>query len=167
MKWRSATGASAMTGSVTTLAKLNTHNREFWDQRRANINALLAKPHLVAIVEKREAEKARFVHLAMTEAVRIERIRNQKPFESELENAAEEFGSLQVIEAQRRRARRPRGKVTDDGKTLNQVIEILVSNPEYLYLSAPELWAHLFAELDLLLLDPREIPHQKSSKKSA
>ena len=133
-----------MTGSIITLAVLNTRNREYWNQRQANINALLAKPHLVAIVAKREAKKPRFVHLATTEAVRLERLRNQEPFESELDNTAEEFESLPVVEAQRRRAKRPRGKITDDGKTLNQVIEILVSKPEYLDLSAPELWPHFF-----------------------
>ena len=156
-----------MTGSITTLAELNTRNREFWNQRRANINAILSKPHLVAIVAKREAKKRSFVLLAPTEAVGLDRIRDQEPFESELENAAEEFASLPVVEAQRRRAKRPRGKITDDGKTLNQVIEILVFKPEYLDLSAPELWPHLFAELNRLLLDPREIPNKKNSKKSA
>jgi hypothetical protein len=111
-----------MTGSITTLAGLNTRNREFWNQRQTNINALLAKPYLVAIVARRGAKNASFVHLATTEADRLKWFRNQEPFESELENTAEEFASLPIVEAQRRRAKRPRGKITDDGKTLNQVI---------------------------------------------
>jgi hypothetical protein len=148
---------STSDGPMTTRVDINEIHRNFWQQRQTKIDALLANPRLTAIVTKREVEKARFVHLATSEAVRIERIRNQKPFESELESTAEEYASLPYIEAQRRRASRPRGKVTDDGKTLNQVIELMVSKPEYQFLSTPELWPHLFDILNQLLLDPEEI----------
>lgn len=156
------------TPMTTASVNINELHREFWQQRLADINELLVKPHLVAIVAKREAEKARFVKLAMTEAVRIERIRNQKSFESELMNVAEEYGSLALVEAQRRRARRPRGKVTVDGRTLNQIVEMLVSKSEHRTLTAPELWPHFFAELDKLDLDPKEIKaaNQKKSEYS-
>jgi hypothetical protein len=142
---------------MTQFVDINELHRSFWAERRTDIEALLAKPHLVAIVATREAEKARFVKLAISEADRIERIRNQKSFECELENVAEELASLPVIKAQQRRAKKPRGRVTDDGKTLPQIVETLLAKPESRVLSAPELWSHLYAELDQLDLDPREI----------
>ena len=152
---------------MTTPVDLNEVHREFWKPRHAKIDELMKKRHLVATVARREAEKARFVKLATSEAVRVERIRNQKPFECELENAAEEFASLPLVEAQRRRAKKPRGKVGPDEETLNQVIEALVSRPEHRSSSAPELWSHLFAELDRLLLDPEEAIHPTDPRKSA
>ena len=96
---------------MTTRVDINEIHRNFWRQRQAKIDALyLAKPYLGPIVAKREFDKARFVHLATSEAIRIERIRNQRPFEVEWESAAEDVASLPYINAQRRRARRPRVK---------------------------------------------------------
>ena len=153
---------------MTTRVDINEIHRNFWQQRQTKIDALyLAKPYLGPIVAKREFDKARFAHLATSEAIRIERIRNQKPFEVEWESAAEDVASLPYINAQRRRARRPRGKVTDDGETLNQVIEALVSKPEYRFLSTPELWPHFSSELDRLGLDPTETVHPSNQRKSA
>ena len=142
---------------MTPQININELHRGFWEQRQTRINALLKKPHLVALVARREAEKTYFVKLAMSDPVRIERIRNQKSFEAELESAAEEFASLPLVKSQRSRAKKPRGKVTDEGKTLNQVIETLVYRPEYRFSSAPDLWPHLFAELDQLGLFPIEL----------
>jgi hypothetical protein len=151
---------------MTALVDINEIHRRFWEKRLANINALCIEPYLLKIVAKREAEKARSVHLAMNEATRIERIRNQKPFESELEIVADEFASLPIVEAQRQRAKKPRGKVTHEGITLDQVIEMLVCKPEYRNFSAPELWPHLFSELEDLELDPTDI-NSTDPKKSA
>lgn len=151
---------------MTPQININELHREFWERREISITALLKKPRLVAIVARREADKARFVKLATSDAVRIERIRNLRSFECELENAAEEVASLPLVEAQRTRSRRPRGKVTEEGKTLNEVIEALVRRPEHLFLSAPELWPPLCAELDRVELRPREL-NSGNLKKSA
>jgi hypothetical protein len=61
------------------------------------------------------------------------------------------------MRAQRLRAKKPRGKVTDDGRTLDEVIEILASKLEYRKLSTPELWPHFHAELTQHGLDPEEL----------
>jgi hypothetical protein len=66
---------------------------------------------------------------------------------------------LKHKEAQRRRAQRPRGKVTDDGRNLKQIVEALVLGPEHREETARELWPHFSAELDQLGLDPRETSH--------
>jgi hypothetical protein len=152
---------------MTVSVDINKLHREFWQQRFIRTQELLSKPHLVAIVAKREAEKSRFVKLATSEVIRVERIRNQKSFESELEGVAEEYGDLPVIKAQRRRARKPRGKITDTEETLNQVIEKLVTSREHLHSPAHEIWPHLYARLDELQLNPREVRHPTDSKKRA
>jgi len=142
---------------MTPTVDINEIHRKFWTKRKTEIGKLLVKPHLVAIASRREIKKAHFVHLARSEADRIERIRNQQPFECELESAADEFASLPVIKAQRRRAKKPRGKVTEDGRTLDQVIEQLVSKTGSRDYSAPELWSPFYAELDQLELDPKDM----------
>jgi hypothetical protein len=58
--------------------------------------------------------------------------------------------------AQQKRARKPRGRVGDDGATIQQIVEALVRRPEYREQTACELWSHLFAKLDDLGLDPQE-----------
>ncbi len=45
--------------------------------------------------------------------------------------------------SQSERAKRPRGKITDDGKTLGQVIRELALKPEYRRDTARDLWPHL------------------------
>lgn len=69
--------------------------------------------------------------------------------------------------AQKARAQKPRGKVTDDGKTVTQMIRALTLQPEYLNERAKELWPHFFAQLDSHGLYPREINHPIEPKKCA
>jgi hypothetical protein len=64
---------------------------------------------------------------------------------------------LKHQEAQKRRAQRPRVKVTDDGQTFKQVVERFVCKPENSEEGAPQLWPRFFAELDQLGLDPEEV----------
>jgi hypothetical protein len=71
---------------------------------------------------------------------------------------------LKHKQTQRRRAQRPRGKVTDDGRTLKQIVEALVLRPDHREESAWELWPHFSAELDQLGLDPKEIEHSDRRK---
>lgn len=61
--------------------------------------------------------------------------------------------------------RKSRGKITDDGRTLAQIIKTLALNPDHRDLRAKELWGHLFAELDRLKLAPEEVPHPTSLEK--
>jgi hypothetical protein len=151
---------------MTPTVDINEIHRKFWTKRQTEIGKLLVKPHLVAIASRRESKKAHFVHLARSEADRIERIRNQQPYECELESAAEEVALLPVVRAQRCRAKKPRGKVTEEGRTLGQVIELLVSKPEYGDSSASELWTHFYAELDRLDLEPKDKNQGKLNKSS-
>lgn len=62
---------------MTPTVDINEIHRKFWKERQTEIGKLLVKPHLVAIASRREIKKAHFVHLARSEADRIERIRNQ------------------------------------------------------------------------------------------
>jgi hypothetical protein len=69
---------------------------------------------------------------------------------------------LKTKEAQSKRARKPRGKVTDNGLTIGQVIGALAVMPQYRGLIAKELWDTLLGRLDGEGLDPREIVDQQN-----
>jgi hypothetical protein len=71
---------------------------------------------------------------------------------------------LKHREAQRRRAQRPRVKVTDDGQTIGQMVEQLIRNPEHKDETARELWPQFYAALDKLGLDPQEVPYSDTYK---
>lgn len=58
-----------------------------------------------------------------------------------------------------------RGKIGDNGKTINEIIGVLAMATEHQELSAKELWNHFLAELDCLLLEPKEIPHESGDLK--
>jgi hypothetical protein len=151
---------------MITLTDINKLHEEFWRNRKRITQQLMENQHILAIAVERENAKARYVKLATSEGDRIERIRHQKSFESELEETARDLAPfLALAEAQSKRARKPRGKVGDDGKTLNQVIGALALNhPE---LTAKELWPRCFAQLDELGLSPEEIPYGSGLRKSA
>jgi hypothetical protein len=57
--------------------------------------------------------------------------------------------------AQRKRAKKPRGKITEDGRTLSQIVEKLVK--QYPEEAAKELWPRLSGALEEAGLDPEEI----------
>ena len=61
-------------------------------------------------------------------------------------------------DAQQRRATKPRGKVSEDGRTMGQVIADFVRRPEYREALTKELWEPFFAELEALRLDPERQP---------
>lgn len=63
------------------------------------------------------------------------------------------------------RARKPRGKVTEDGETISAIIGKLALSGEQEE-SATELWPSLFAELDLRHLNPREKNDPKDPRRS-
>lgn len=57
------------------------------------------------------------------------------------------------------KAKLPRGKVTEDGLNMQQIVEALRLKPENRDDTAAELWPKFFAELDTLGLDPSEDPN--------
>jgi hypothetical protein len=67
-------------------------------------------------------------------------------------------------EAQRLRAKKPRGKRADDGRTIHSIIDKLALHPEHRDETAKELWGHLFSELDSAGLCPKEIVHSDQKK---
>jgi len=67
-------------------------------------------------------------------------------------------------EAQRKRARAPRGILADGEPTLDQLIGNLATKPEYADLKPSELWPHLIAELDELGLAPTDAPESGKAR---
>ncbi len=67
--------------------------------------------------------------------------------------------------AQSERARKPRGKITEDGETINQVILELALNPQYRRDTARELWPRLWQLLNEKELDPKENENSENPKK--
>jgi hypothetical protein len=70
------------------------------------------------------------------------------------------------IEAQRLRALRPRGRLSEGGSTLNELIANLATKPAHADETAAELWPHLIAALDELDLSPAERPNSSEPRKS-
>jgi hypothetical protein len=60
--------------------------------------------------------------------------------------------------AQKAKARLPRGRVDDEGRTISQIIIDLCSRPDHRNQRIGELWDHFLAELHELRLDPTVIP---------
>jgi hypothetical protein len=71
---------------------------------------------------------------------------------------------LKHKKAQKRRAQQSRGRVTDDGQTIKQIVERLVRSPEHTEKSTRDLWPPFFAVLDELDLDPKEVMHSDRRK---
>ena len=105
--------------------------------------------HIVAVVVNREKARAAYARLMLDYRDPIDQLRYQKSFETELEEAALELEPfMSLVEAQRRRAQKPRGRIGNEGETLDEIIRELALKPACLDLTAMELWPHLFAELD-------------------
>jgi len=71
--------------------------------------------------------------------------------------------SPRISYAQSERAKKPRGKITDDGKTIGQAIEKLA---KWRNDGARELWPHLFALLSENGLNPVEIEDPRNPRKT-
>jgi hypothetical protein len=76
----------------------------------------------------------------------------------------------QCRDAQSKRAKKPRGKVADNGETIDQVIQKLALNPQHRRDTAKELWTHfgqLLRENDLDLKeieDPEKLTYEYDFK---
>jgi hypothetical protein len=68
---------------------------------------------------------------------------------------------LKMKEAQSKRAKRPRGKMTDDGKTTGQLIEELSLSRQYRGETAEDLWLHFRDLLDKKGYHPQELENSK------
>jgi hypothetical protein len=68
---------------------------------------------------------------------------------------------VRTKDAQSRRAKKPRGKVTSYGETLGQLIEKLALQRQYRNRSAKELWPHLFSVLNELERYPEDTRSHK------
>ena len=64
---------------------------------------------------------------------------------------------LKFLEAQADRARKPRGKITEDGETIGSIIKNLALSVENQGESAKSLWPRLYAELEERGLAPQDI----------
>jgi hypothetical protein len=62
--------------------------------------------------------------------------------------------ALRFTAAQSERAKKPRGLLTEDGKTVTALIDDFCARPENRELSAKQLWPRFFAELESFGLDP-------------
>lgn len=74
---------------------------------------------------------------------------------------------VRTKDAQSRRAKKPRGKITSYGETLGHLIENLALQPQYRSETAKELWTHFFAVLRERELYPEEIKDPTSRAKYA
>jgi hypothetical protein len=67
-------------------------------------------------------------------------------------------------EAQRLRAKKPRSKVTEDGRSIADIIKRLALGRDHRDETAKELWSHFFHELDEAKLRPNEKSHSEPKK---
>jgi hypothetical protein len=63
---------------------------------------------------------------------------------------------------QKAKAKKPRGKLSDSGLTIQGILEELALNPEHQELKAKELWRHLWSRLDGMGLSPVEEANEAS-----
>ncbi|WP_368507588.1 hypothetical protein [Bradyrhizobium lupini] len=73
-----------------------------------------------------------------------------------------EFDLGRMLQAQRKRAARPRVKVGDYAEPIRQIIERLVSKPTLRGLNAKAIWPHFFSELQDLGCAPSEAADELS-----
>ncbi len=64
---------------------------------------------------------------------------------------------VQMRQRQSERAKKPRGKLPGDGRTIAQIVADLVRNPEHRDELIKELWPHFRAELECCDLDPKDV----------
>jgi hypothetical protein len=142
-----------------TAKAINEKNRDFWLKQKSDIHELLStenKKYIIDFALRREARKTGFVKLATSNAERIERLRTQVSFECEVKDATEDLSLLPIILAQRDRAKKPRVKLTEEGRSIRDVIKDIALHSEHRDKYAKELWPHFFAKLEQLDLEPTE-----------
>jgi hypothetical protein len=72
----------------TSISDLNRENALFWKKRQARVNKLMDNTFLLSRAVQRINESTAYVKAARSAAERCRRIREQKSFEEEIENAA-------------------------------------------------------------------------------
>lgn len=134
-------------------AELNRRNQEFWNNQAVLVNECLAVPLVLERAIARVASEER----------RQIPVHYRLPFESALLEADRELKAtrehvLEPIRAARsHRAKRPRGRIAEDGLTINQLIEEVFRkhSPDA---STKTLWRALVAELGQRELHLKEKP---------
>jgi hypothetical protein len=70
------------------ISDLNRENARFWKKRQARVNKLMDNTFLLSQAVQRINESTAYVKAARSAAEMCQRIREQKSFEEEIENAA-------------------------------------------------------------------------------
>ena len=73
---------------------------------------------------------------------------------------------IEYCDSQKRKAKKPRGKISEGGQTVSGIISHLAQSVEYTDDGAPELWNRFYGLLDDERLDPKESVSCCDSKKS-
>jgi hypothetical protein len=148
-----------MPGRVESLQGLNEYNQRLWKDRSAKIGKLLLTRSIAVAAAKREQKKIEYLSLVTDDTERFILFRHMRGYEEELESVADDYDSHALhirSESQRKRAKRPRGKVLSDGATVDQLIDRFLRHPESQGLRARPLWRSFFAELMRLNLNPEK-----------
>lgn len=153
--------------TITSIRDLNDRNLDFWKKQQVRTNKLLGRSYVLNAAVLRETKKSAFALSALSEAERIDRTRGQKSFEWELEQVDAELAPRRIFLAQQERAKKPRYKITENEKTLFQVIVQFVSRPEHQSNRAKILWKSFYHELRCLRLRPKQIKHPTEFRKWA
>lgn len=73
--------------------------------------------------------------------------------------------AVQYSKTQALNASNPRGRVSEEGETISQIVERLAKSPQHIDEPAKQLWTHMFSELDRLSLDPRAFEDAEDPRK--
>lgn len=82
-------------------------------------------------------------------------------------NMGFEWKSTKYSKHQSKIASKPRGKASDDGRTISEIIGELAASNEHGEESSKELWLHFYSALNELGLHPKEEEHPGDLKKSS
>jgi hypothetical protein len=145
-----------MQQAIETIEQLNQYHQVFWSARKKSLDKLVRRSYVAELAAKRQEAKIQGLREVVDERVRLNRLRRMTSFESELENADLELAPRRLQLAQQARARRPRVRVTADGRTMRDIISAVALRPDLLREPAKGLWPVFKTELCLLNLAPTE-----------
>jgi hypothetical protein len=149
-----------------TIIAFNRRNRERRKKETAEFKRLNSQFGLAAVAHARVLKSLSFVQSAQTLAAFADRFRNMPSYQNEMAELAPADEELIIQQfkqssplhtAQRRRSELGRVKLGDSNLPLRDHIKLMFSRPEHLGKTPWELWPHLWALLDELGCDPKEI----------
>lgn len=145
-----------MQQAIQTIEQLNQYYQDFWKSRKKSLDKLLGRSYVAELAAKRQQAKIQRLREIVDDQVRLNSLRQMMSFESELENADAELAPRRLQLAQQARARRPRVRVTADGRTMRDIISAVALRSDLLREPAKGLWPAFKKELSLLNLAPKE-----------